>query len=129
VEFTGIQIDPDLLMTQRQALDYLAENGEDYQALCGLTNQYFEQFGNELYWHYPICDTDNAGLFILPVREGFLCLPYDTVDAQDHELLELKNASMADAETIQYLLDEWERYAAALSDAMRDMVRILQSKS
>jgi hypothetical protein len=129
VKFTGIQIDPEMLMTRQQALDKLAENGEDYQALCGLTNRYSEQFGNELYWHYPLCDTENAGLFILPVREGFLCLPYDTVEAQDHELLELNRAFMLDAETAQNLLEEWDSYATALSGAMRDMVRILQAKS
>jgi hypothetical protein len=128
VEFTGIQIDPEMLMTRQEALDDLAENSEDYQALCGITNRYMERFGNELYWHYPICDTENAGLFILPVRERFLCLPYDTVDAQAHELLELKRAFMLDAETAQNLLEEWDIYAAGLSGAMRDMIRILQGK-
>jgi hypothetical protein len=33
VEFTGIKINPKRLITRQQALDELAETGEDYQAL------------------------------------------------------------------------------------------------
>jgi hypothetical protein len=36
---------------------------------------------------------------------------------------------MLDAQTAQALLEEWENYATGLTGALRDMVRILQSKT
>jgi hypothetical protein len=126
MEFMGRQIDRQKLLTEDQAMDFLRENGEDYAAIVQIGGGYCELFGEELYWQYPICDSESAGLFFMPVQEGFLCLPYDVVDAQDHELLELDRAFLLDAETAEALLSEWNRYAAGLSGAMTDMIRILR---
>ena len=126
MEFTGIQIDPKKLKSKAEALKNLKENGADYQALQLISGEYFELFGNELVWHYPLCGTDFTGIHIIVVQEGFLCVPYDAVDAQDHELFEMDLAFMLDAGIAEFLLDEWKRYSEGLVGAMNDMLRIIR---
>jgi hypothetical protein len=129
MEFTGIQIDPKRLMSMREVMDELQDNGEDYQALTGITNRYLDVYNNELAWHYPISDGRYTGAYLLCVQEGFLYLPYNAVHSEDYELFELVAARLVDADEIRYLADEWKSYSAALTGALEDMLRILQRKS
>jgi len=85
--FTGIEIDPQKLKSKDEALSILKENGWDYQARMMIANEYNALYGNELIWHNPLCYTDYTGVHIIPVQEGFLCVPYDVVHEDDHELL------------------------------------------
>lgn len=127
--FTNIDIEPEQLLTQREALDKLRESGSDYTALTWLTNKYFETFGSDLLWQYPLCDGENAGAFILPVREGFLYLPYNRMDVQKHELLDLDRAFLLDSDDVKTMRDEWQSYSGALAGALTDMIGILESSN
>ena len=91
-----------------------------------IANEYYKLYGNELAWHYQLCSTDYTGVHILPVQEGFLCIPYGHVDVDDHELFDIENTYMLDAETAEVMLDEWKTYANGLAGAMEDMIRILK---
>jgi hypothetical protein len=72
-------------------------------------------------------DVGDAGKFILPVREGFLCLPYDTVDADDREILDLDRAFLLDKACAVEMLSGWLDYSDGLTGALRDLVRILMN--
>jgi len=126
MEFTGIQIDPLQLKSKVEAIEILNDNDADYQALMLIANEYDKLYGNELVWHYSLCTGDYTGIHILPVREGFLCIPYGHVDVDDHELFDMKGVFMMDAETAEVLLDEWKSYSTGLIGAMEDMIRILK---
>jgi hypothetical protein len=127
LNFTSINIDPAQLLTKQDALDKLRENGGAYSALARIADHYFGLFENELYWHYPLCG-ESAGAFILPVQEGFLHLPYNEVDAQRHELLDLDRASMLNADDVKAMLDEWRSYSDAFVGALTDMASILKKQ-
>ena len=72
----GVYIDTQKLMSISELLDFLRENGEDDRALSGIRAYYYNDFGNELIWHYPISDGSQLGTFIVVVKEGFVSLPY-----------------------------------------------------
>ena len=126
MDFTGRHLDPRNFKSKDEVLKILKENHEDYQALMQIANYYFELYGNELVWHYPLSGTDYTGVHIIAVREGFLCVPYDAVDIQDHELFELERAYMLDAGTAEALFVEWKNYSESLTGALRNIVCILK---
>jgi len=124
----GIQIDPDKLMSKADLLSYLRNNGADYHALSDIRDNQHSGFDAEIVWHNPISDGMNLGTFIVPVKEGFISLPYDAVDKHDGELLELGEAAMFDADTMQGLIDDLRSFSDDLISAMTDMQRILSDK-
>jgi len=124
----GIHIDTQKLMSKSELLDFLRENGEDDRALSGIRAYYYNDFENELIWHYPISDGSHLGTFIVVVKEGFVSLPYDSVDREDGELLILDDAVVFDAESIDFFIDDWRSFSDNLLSAMTDMWSILQNE-
>ena len=124
----GIQIDEQKLMPKSELLDFLRENGEDDRALAGIRAYYHDYFGNELIWRYPISDGKHLGTFIAIVKGGFISLPYDSVDREDGELLDLNDTAMFNAEDMQFFIDDWRLFSDDLLTAMADMQRILSGK-
>jgi len=125
---TGILVDCYKLKSRDEALSILVDNGADYQAMMLIANEYFELYENELAWHFPLSTTDYTGLHIIAVQEGFLVLPYNTVDSQDHELFEIEGAFLLDKDTAASLLDDWEQYSESTVDALEDMLWIISEK-
>lgn len=124
----GIQIDPQRLMSKDELLRFLRENGESDRILGDIRERNQEEFGNELIWKYPISDGKYNGVFIVVVKEGFISLPYDAVDREDYEILELQDAAMFDVESMEYFIDDWRLFSDDLTGAMGDMLRILSGK-
>ena len=124
----GIQIDPAKLMSRDELLEFLRDNGEDDRALSGIRDSHYDEYGTELIWRYPISDGMHLGMFIVPVKEGFISLPYDAVDKHDGELLELDDAAMFDADGMQLFIDDWRSFSDDLIGAMTDMLRILRGE-
>ena len=124
----GIHIDKGKLISKTELLDFLRENGEDDRALAGIRAYYHNDIGNELIWHYPISDGKHLGTYIVIVREGFICLPYDSVDREDGELLILDDAAMLDTDCLQFFIDDWRSFSDDLLCAMTDMLRILSGE-
>jgi hypothetical protein len=79
-------------------------------------------------WRYPISDGNHLGTFIVPVREGFISLPFDIVDKEDYELLELDDAAMFDDEALQYFIDDWTLFSDDLLSAMKDILRVTRGE-
>ena len=120
-----IRFDPQQLMSRHELLDFLKENGESDRALSKIREIHFERFGNELIWRYPISDGLHLGTFIIAVKEGFISLPYDIVEQEKGELLELQDAKMFDLESMGYFIEDWHLFSDDLMGAMKDMRSIL----
>ena len=117
------------LLSKDEVLTHLTNNGGTDAALSDIRMRYYTAHKNELCWRYPISDGVHAGAFILVVKEGYLSLPYNSVDEEDYELLVLTDAALHDAESISTFLSDWECFSADLTDAMREMYSILKEEN
>jgi len=122
----GKQIDPAKLMPKEEMLEFLRTNGANDPALSLIRDKQLEVFGNELIWRYPISDGKHIGTYIAVVKEGFISLPYDIIDKEEYELLELDDAATFDDEAMQYFIDDWRSFSDDLTDAMTEMLRVLR---
>ena len=125
---SGIRINPQELMSKDELLEFLRDNGEDDRAFSKIRDSHYEEYDNELIWRYPISDGAHLGTYIVPVKEGFISLPFDAVDKEDYELLELAGATMLDTAEMQTLIDYWRSFSDDLTGAMADMLRILRGE-
>ena len=113
-------------MSAREVLEYLKENGCTDRTLSDIRLRYYAAHGNELCWRYPISDGIHAGAFILATKDGYLSLPYNSMDEEDYEILVLDDAVFHDPASLTTFLSNWEDFSADLTDAMREMCRILE---
>lgn len=114
------------LLSKDEVLTHLVNNGGTDVALGDIRMQYYTAHKNELCWRYPISDGVHAGAFILVVKEGYLSLPYNSVDEEDYETLVLADAVLHNAESMSTFLSDWELFSTDLADAMREMHSILK---
>lgn len=122
----GVKVPVDQLYTKEYILDYLDCSGGDDRALGDIRSEYQNKFGNELMWRYPISDGVNAGAFIVCCQEGFLSLPWNHMDDEVYEILDLERANMHDADSMQYFIDDWKLFSDNLLGAMTSMFQILE---
>ncbi len=120
------KLNADALMSAKEVLAYLKENGSTDCTLSDIRLRYYAAHGNELCWRYPISDGIHAGAFILVTKDGYLSLPYNSVDVEDYEILVSEDAVLHDAASLTTFLSDWETFSADLTDAMREMRRILE---
>lgn len=116
----------DTLMSAKEILTYLKDNDSTDRTLSDIRLRYYAAHGNELCWRYPICDGIHAGAFILATKDGYLSLPYNSMDEEDYEILVLDDAVFHDPASLTTFLSNWEDFSADLTDAMREMRRILE---
>ena len=114
------------LLSKDEVLTHLTNNGGTDAALSDIRMRYYTAHKNELCWRYPISDGVHAGAFILVVKEGYLSLPYNSMDEEDYEILVLADAVFHNAESISTFLSDWELFSDDLTDAMREMHSILK---
>ena len=120
------KLNADALMSAKEVLAYLKENGSTDCTLSDIRLRYYAAHGNELCWRYPISDGIHAGAFILVTKDGYLSLPYNSMDEEDYEILVLEDAVLHDPASLTTFLSDWESFSADLTDAMREMRRILE---
>jgi len=121
MKFLDYEIDTSKLSTQAEVLRLLEERGENFTALEPVRNRYHEEFGNELVWTFPISDGANSGSLFVLVQEGILGLPYNAVDIEVYEVFDLRDATLLDAEAMQYCIDLWKPFSDDLLAAMETM--------
>lgn len=120
------KIPADTLMSAKDILAYLKDNDSTDCTLSDIRLRYYAAHGNELCWRYPISDGIHAGAFILATKDGYLSLPYNSMDEEDYEILVLDDAVFHDLASLTTFLSDWEDFSADLTDAMREMCRILE---
>lgn len=124
IRFMDLDIDTDKLPTQETVMSILHTYGETFGSLDLVNEEVYRQFGKDLIWRYPLCDGKNAGGIIIPVREGFLWLPYDEMDSVDYELLLTSEVRLLDADTCTFLIDALRSYVDGLCAALSDIRRL-----
>lgn len=125
--YMNAALNPKELPAMTDLLASLSENGADDRALSHLREEQWEKFSKELIWRYPISEGESAGGFITPVQEGILWLPYDSMDKEDGELLELKQAHLLSSEVCQYLLEDLRSYTDGLCAMLQEAAVICSS--
>ncbi len=120
------KLNTDALMSVEDVLAYLKQNGSTDCTLSDIRLRYYAAYGNELCWRYPISDGIHAGAFILVTKDGYLSLPYNSMDEEDYEILVPEDAVLHDSASLATFLSDWESFSADLTDAMREMHRILE---
>lgn len=128
-KYMGRDLDPKTLLPMASLITMLSTNGEDDRAMSNLRDEQWEHFGMDLTWRYPISEGNAAGGFITPVQEGILWIPYDTIDKEDGELLELKDAHLLTNEECEYLLDDLRSYADGLCNMLAEAIQIVQANN
>lgn len=120
------QINQEKLMSMKDVLAMLKENGSTDRALSYIRERYMKDFGNELCWRYPISDGMHMGTFILVVEEGYLSIPYDSADEEDYEILIPEDAALHDVDSLTVFLQDWKSFADDLTNAMHEMCSIME---
>ncbi|MDR0286349.1 MAG: hypothetical protein LBI03_01370 [Clostridiales bacterium] len=123
--FDGIEIDHAQLYTRQEVLDILRESGATDGDLSKIRENYEEKFGNDLIWRYPIMVGEALGTVIIPVKEGFLSIAYDSMDPEDYEIYDLKNEFLLSSYEIKLMMDSWLEYLKGLMNALQSMQDIL----
>jgi len=109
-------------LSKTEVLNFLAENGEYESSIAMLSEQYARQFGIDPIWRYPLSDGWHSGAFIVPVREGFMYLPYDEVDSDYFEIVLPEAATMLDSGCCERFMRELKEYA----DTLLEVLAIIQ---
>ena len=126
-KYMGGELDPQALPKMANLISALSENGADNRALSHVRDEQWERFGKDLIWLYPISEGESAGGFILPVQEGILWIPYDAMNKEDGEFLELKDAHLLSAEACGHLLEDLRSYADGLCAVLQEASMICSS--
>lgn len=128
-KYMGHDLDPQTLPAMDSLISALAENGADDRALSKVRDEHWDRYDMDLTWRYPISEGTSAGGFIIPVQEGILWIPYDAMDKEDGELLELQDSHLLTDEGCEYLLDDLRGYADGLCSMLAEAIRICRKSS
>ena len=96
MKINGIEIDETKLISKQYLIDFLNKTDASDHALMRIREQYQDIFGNELTWRYPISDGAHTGVIIVVVKEGFISLPYDSIDVKGYELFKITSFALTD---------------------------------
>lgn len=107
------------LISKDALLEQLSEGGYTDRALTQIRDKYMEVLGFDPIWRYPFCHDGGLGAVLIPVKEGYLWLPYSIIDIDDNEIYEPESASLLDAESCELLIEEMTRYVDPLTSVMR----------
>jgi len=122
MKYMGLEIDRSKLMTMEYVVDYLQD--ANYSNLSDLRDRYTEAFGQDLVWNYQCCGDFFPGFYIMPVQEGFLSIPYTSVEVDEAEEIVSEDIALLSAEEMQFRLDRYRDYAVELMSAMEEMIAI-----
>lgn len=128
LSYMGVQVAPNALHSQAELMELLQSYGPFGQTLDKVRTKYLEQFGQDLIWTYPFSDDMTGGSMIIPVREGFLHIPYRSVVKQLGAQLDLDGAELLSLDAVHTLQTECEAYTSGLLQALKDMEQALQGQ-
>jgi len=128
MKYMGLRINKKKLMKTGEVVDYLRVHGENYSAFSDLRDIYEEAFGKDLVWNYQCCGDFFPGFYLMPVREGFLSIPYNEVEVDEFEQIVADNIELLSAEDLQFRLERYRAYAVEMMSAMEDMIAIAKKE-
>ena len=122
--FMGGVISGRKLLSKNEILICLDMNGRNERALTLIRDRNEDMFGADLMCHIPISDGSCLGIFLVPVKEGFLVLPYDAVDQYQGELITIKEAQLLDRGDLHFLLKDIETVFKGLARNIREAIKV-----
>lgn len=122
-------LDREKLMSRDEVLTFLMDNGAHEPSLAQIREQYESQLGIDPIWRYPLSDDMHEGAFIVPVKEGFMWLPYDEIDREYYEILLPDEATMLDAESCAYFMKSLRDYTEDLCEVLSNIMGLFQNGS
>ena len=127
LQYMGLEINRNSLYRKDELVAILDKYGALDSTLDKVRNTYTERFGNQLIWKYPFSDTMQGGGAIIPVREGFLFLPYNCVFEYGGARYQLRGAELLHADNIRTLQNECRAYMEGLLAVLSDMERVMRT--
>lgn len=125
-KYMNMELDPAKLPTKQELLTRLREGGGTDRALSDIREEQYELYNNELDWRYPISQGENAGGFVIPVREGILWIPYDEIERDEGEILLLDRSYLLSADDCHILADDYKFYADGLCAMLHEAEAICE---
>lgn len=117
------------LLSKAEFLEQMKEGDASDATLSGIRDSMMRALGFDPVWRYPFCHDGGLGAVIVPVREGYLWLPYSVTVPEDNELYELDDATLLDAESCEYLLGDMMDYVEPLAAVMAYIARELRDET
>ena len=124
----GKIISMDALLPMDELVEQLFDAGGSEMDLVNVCDRYVKQFGNQLFWSYPISNGEYNGVCFVLVREGILCLPYDVIDREEYEFFERDGVRLLSAEEMGYFISEWKRASRELEEVMDSFMNYLKER-
>lgn len=102
------------LFSKKEVLQLLKLKGAFDSTLDFVRERYTDRFGLPLIWKVPISDDMRGRGTIVPVREGFLYLPYRTVYETQGARYILKDSELLSQDALAKLMQEVQAYLTDL---------------
>ena len=128
ITINGRIISMDTLWPKDEFVKRLFEAGGSEADLSDLCDRYVKQYGNQLYWPYPISDGEYNGVYFVLVQEGVLCLPYDEIDKDEYEIFEEDGVRLLTPEEMGYFISDWKRESCELEKVMNIFRNYLKAR-
>lgn len=125
IRYMGLHIPRYDLPSMCDVIKHLELHGAFDSTLDCYCNAFLDQFGQDLIWKYPFSHDMRYGAAIIPVREGFLYLPYVEVMASLGARYDLRAVELLTEGAANMLLEKASSYVDGLCAALRDMIRCL----
>lgn len=126
LSYMGKMIPRNELFTKEYVIHVLETGSACFTDLEQIRATYMDKLGLDPCWTYPLGVGAHHGLVILPVWEGFLCLPFTDTDEVTYEQFDLEAAELLDTGAVETLLREVRAYTDGLCAALEDMRSALQ---
>lgn len=127
-KYMGIQLIPEKLLSKDALLCRLEGTNVNHSGLEEIRDEYSDVFGKDIVWNYPLDDDLHTGFMFIPVKEGFLSLPYNEVRKGTFEEFLLDEAKLFDLESLRCAIDSWNRYSEGLIQALTEAKTIMEGK-
>ncbi|RKI66744.1 hypothetical protein D7V91_11620 [bacterium 1xD42-67] len=127
-QYMGLEVNRGELYSMTELLNILGRYGGFDSTLDRVRETYTERFGNQLIWKYPFSDNMYGGGAIIPVHEGVLFLPYNSVFKDSGARYQVSDAELLSAENIRMLQRECKAYTEGLLAALDDMSHAVQTR-
>ena len=117
------------LLSKGELIERLSDDGFTDRRLSDIREEYMDTLGFDPVWRYPFCHDGDLGAVLIPVQEGFLWLPYNVIDVFDNEMYNPESASLLDAETCRYIIEEMKTYMEPFAAVMEYVAEELEMQT
>lgn len=128
LEIGGKKYPRSQLATKAEVLDQLSQAGASFAALEPIRERYMELHGNDLCWSYPVYMYNHLGCVLMPVQEGILYLPYNSLDHETYEQFDPECAKLLTVGTAQKIKESLLSQVSELHAVLIDVSRGLGSE-